>query len=89
MEGMFRIDFEHRGDKNWQVDNVAVQEPVDLLNLRAGIEFRQFGIYFWGKNLTDEEYYNDFNSIEFTGLDVDIGYLAPPLSYGVEASFRF
>ena len=89
MEGMFRVDFEHRGDKNWQVDNVAVQEPVDLLNLRAGIEFRQFGIYFWGKNLTDEEYYNDFNSIEFTGLDVDIGYLAPPLSYGVEASFRF
>ncbi len=89
LEAMFRVDFEHRGDKNWQVDNVAVQEPVDLLNLRLGIENERFGIYFWGKNLTDEEYYMDYNSIEFTGLDVDIGYLAPPLSFGVEGSYRF
>ncbi|MCY4154492.1 MAG: TonB-dependent receptor [Gammaproteobacteria bacterium] len=89
VDGMFRIDFEHRGDRNWQVDGVAVQEPIDLVNLRLGLEYGQFGVYFWAKNLTDERYYTDYNSIEFTGLDVDIGYLAPPLSYGVETSYRF
>ncbi len=89
LNGMFRIDFEHRGEKTWQVNNRDVQEPVDLLNLRAGIESERFGLYFWGKNLTDEEYYTDFNPTEFTGLDVDIGYLAPPVSFGVEGSYRF
>jgi iron complex outermembrane receptor protein len=84
-----RFDYEHRGHKYWQVDNRDVQDPLDFLNARIGVETGQWGFYFWGKNLTDEKYYTDFNPTEFSGLDVDIGYLGRPRTYGVEASYHF
>lgn len=88
--GLFaRFDYEHRGHKYWHVDNQDVQDPLDFLNARIGIETDQWGVYLWGKNVTDEEYYTDFNPTEFSGLDVDIGYLGRPRTYGIEASYRF
>ena len=84
-----RIDYEHRGDKYWQVDNVDIQSPLNLLNGRVGFEGELWGVYLWGKNLTDEKYYTDFNPTEFSGLDVDIGYYGRPRTYGIEASYRF
>lgn len=89
LDGFVRLDYEHRGDRYWQVDNADIQEPLNFLNVRVGVETDSFGIYFWGKNLTGERYYTDFNPIEFSGLDVDIGFLSQPATYGVEARLRF
>ncbi|WOE75201.1 TonB-dependent receptor [Alterisphingorhabdus coralli] len=89
LDGFFRIDYEHRGDRFWQVDNVDVQEPLNLLNFRLGIENDTFGVYFWGKNITGERFFTDFNPREFSGLDIDIGFRGQPATYGVEARFNF
>ncbi|RMF08577.1 MAG: TonB-dependent receptor [Alphaproteobacteria bacterium] len=88
-DGFVRVDYEHRGKKYWQVDNADVQGSIDLLNVRVGVESEMWGLYFWGRNITDEEYYTDFNPREFSGLDIDIGFLAQPATYGIEGKIRF
>jgi iron complex outermembrane receptor protein len=87
--GTLRMDYTHDGKEYWQVDNHAVQKPLDLLDARAGFEFAPWGIYIWGKNLTDERYYEDYNPAKFSGLPYDIGSLAQPRTYGLEVTARF
>ncbi|QLC24886.1 TonB-dependent receptor [Parasphingopyxis algicola] len=84
-----RADYEHRGRKYWQIDNADIQSPLNLVNLRAGIESENWGVYAWGRNVTNERYYTDFNPREFTGTQIDIGFPAQPARYGVEARLRF
>ena len=55
-----------------------------LVNARTGIERHHWGVYLWAKNLTNERYYEDYNSSKFSGLPYDIGSLAEPRTYGVE-----
>jgi iron complex outermembrane recepter protein len=87
--GTLRMDYTHDGKEYWQVDNQAVQKPLDLLDARAGLEFAPWGIYLWGKNLTDERYYEDYNPAKFSGLPYDIGSLAEPRTYGLEVTAHF
>lgn len=87
--GTVRMDYSHDAKEYWQVDNVAVQKPLDLLEARAGVELASWGVYVWGKNLTNERYYEDYNPAKFSGLPYDIGSLAEPRTYGVEATARF
>lgn len=89
LDGFFRLDYERRGKRYWQVDNADVQQPLDFLNLRLGIENDRFGVYLWGKNLTGQKYFTDFNPMEFSGLDIDIGFRGQPSTYGIEGKIRF
>ena len=90
LNGMLRVDYEHRGNKYWHVDNLAVQESLDLVDARAGVEGDNWGVYVWAKNLTDEDYYTDYNQVAFSGLGFyDIGFRAQPRTYGVEGKFKF
>lgn len=90
LNAMIRADYEHRGKKYWSLDNLAFQKPVDLINARVGIEADNWGLYVWGRNLTNEEYYADYNQIAWSGLGLyDIGFLAQPRTYGVEGRFNF
>ena len=84
-----RVDLQHAGDKYWQIDNVDVQDPRDYLNVRLGLEAARWSVYLWGKNITDERAYSEFASREFSGLDVDIGYLNQPATYGLNARVTF
>lgn len=86
-----RMDYEHRGKKFWQIDNRDVQGPLDLINARAGIEGENWGLYVWGRNLTNERYYTDYNPREFSGhlLGLDLGFLGQPRTYGVEGRLTF
>lgn len=88
IEGLVRLDYRHAGDKYWQIDNLDVQDPVDILDARFILEGDRWSFAVWGKNLTDEKYYADFNPKEFAGLDVDIGFPAQPRSFGVELAYR-
>jgi iron complex outermembrane receptor protein len=87
--GTARVDYTHDGKEYWQVDNRAVQKPLDLVDARAGVEFDPWGIYVWGKNLTNERYYEDYNPGKFSGLPYDIGSLAEPRTYGLEVTAHF
>lgn len=84
--GTLRMDYTHDAKEYWQVDNLAAQKPLNLLDARAGVEVGSWGVYLWGKNLTDERYYEDYNPARFSGLPYDIGSLAEPRAYGVEVS---
>ncbi len=89
LDGFIRIDYEHRGKKYWHTDNVHVQNPIDLLNLRVGVQTEAWSLTFWGRNLTDEDYFTDLNSPVFSGLPSVIGFRAPPRTYGIEGRVQF
>ncbi|MEM1141520.1 MAG: TonB-dependent receptor [Pseudomonadota bacterium] len=84
-----RVDYEHRGKRYWQVDNIDVQDELNLVNARLGLNGESWAVTVWGRNLTDEEYYTDFNPAEFSGSLTDIGFPAQPRTYGVDLSYVF
>jgi iron complex outermembrane receptor protein len=84
-----RANWEHRGKKYWQADNLDVQDALNLFGLRAGLDADAWSITLWAENLSDEEYYTDYNPAEFSGSQVDIGFPAQPRSFGVDAELRF
>ena len=86
---LLRADYQHRDKKYWQIDNVDVQEPVDTIDLRIGVESERWGLYLTGRNITDEKFYSDYNPREFSGLDVDIGFRGQPANYAVEGTIKF
>lgn len=84
-----RLDYERRGRRTWQVDNADIQDPIDLVNFRVGLESERWGVYVFGENITDEPYYTDFNPDAFTGLGFDIGFLGQPALFGGEIRVRY
>jgi len=84
-----RSEWQHFGKKYWAADNVAVQDPYNLVNLRVGVEYKQAGIYLFGRNIFGDKYYSEFFQPKYSGLDVAIGYPSQPASYGVEARLKF
>lgn len=88
-EMLARLDYEYKGKKYWQIDNLDIQDPVDLVNARIGISGEKWSATLWLRNAFDEEYYTDYNPAEFTGSLTDLGFPAQPRSYGIELSYRF
>lgn len=89
LRGFLRIDYEMRGDRYWHTDNVDVMDPIDLLGARAGISGDRWSITAWGRNLTDEFFYEDFTAQTFSGLPSNIGFATRPKSYGLDFRFDF
>lgn len=86
---LLRGEWEHRGNKFWQVDNLDVQGPLDLIDLRIGLEGDRFGLFFNANNILGEKYYADYNPSAFSGLTEDIGFRAQPSTWSVEAVVKF
>lgn len=86
---LIRGDWEMRGDKYWQIDNVDVQDSLDLVSFRIGVENDRFGLFFNAANILGEKYYADYNPANFAGLTEDIGFRAQPSTWSVEAVVRF
>lgn len=84
-----RVDYEYRGKKYWQVDNLDVQDPLNLINVRVGLSKENWAATLWVKNLSDEEFYTDFNPAEFSGSLTDIGFPAQPRTFGLDFSYKF
>ncbi len=89
LNGFVRIDYERRGDRYWHPDNVDVMDPIDLLGARIGISGDQWSITAWGRNLTDEFFYEDFTAQAFSGLPWNIGFATRPRSYGLDLRYDF
>ncbi len=83
-----RADLQHFGKKYWQIDNADIQDPKNYLNLRLGLESGRWSAYLWGKNVTDSRAYSEYNPHAFSGLNVDIGYLVPPATYGIDVRVK-
>ncbi len=89
LTGGLRVDWERRGDKYWHPDNVDEMDPVNLLNARFTIAGENWNATLWGRNLTDEFYYEDFNAQPFTGLPWNIGFPNRPRTYGLDLRYNF
>lgn len=50
------ISIQHRGGHYFDAANTFKQDSYQLVNAKIGIEAESWGVYLWGKNLTDEQY---------------------------------
>jgi iron complex outermembrane receptor protein len=77
-----RADYQHIGQTWWEPYNTTSRDPIDLVDLRLGLEGGKWAVTAWSKNLTDEEYNAEFSPGGFL-------FRALPLRYGVEFSYDF
>jgi iron complex outermembrane receptor protein len=77
-----RINFQRIGRTWWEPYNTTSRDPVDLLDLRVGVEGENWGVTAWSKNLTDEKYNAEFSPGGFL-------FKALPRRYGLEFDYRF
>ncbi|MDY6944455.1 MAG: TonB-dependent receptor [Pseudomonadota bacterium] len=89
LTGTLRVDYGRWGRKYWHPDNVDVRDPVNMLDLRVSIGNERWTATAWGRNVLDEFYWQDFNSLEFGAPGVDLGSPSSPDTYGVELKYQF
>ena len=77
-----RADLQHIGETWWEPYNTTSRDPIDLVDLRLGLEGEKWAVTAWSKNLTDEKYNAEFSPGGFL-------FRALPLRYGVEFSYDF
>ncbi|MGE0595568.1 MAG: TonB-dependent receptor [Hyphomonadaceae bacterium] len=92
VEGMVRVDYNRIGDTIFTIPFSApaqaldatpiARDPVDLVDLRAGIQGDDWSIMAWSKNLFDEEYNSEYSPGGFL-------FKAQPMRWGIELTRRF
>jgi iron complex outermembrane recepter protein len=93
LQGLVRLDFERIGPTYWYPDNYTVRDPVNLLNLRLGIEKDAWSLTAWAKNLTDEKYNAEWSPgpqfFPNPGETNNFVFKALPRVWGVDFNYRF
>ncbi len=82
LSGTLRVDFQQLGRTWWDPANSTSRAPVNLLDLRLGLEGDRWTLTAWSKNLTDEKYNAEFSPGGFL-------FRAQPRRYGLEFTKRF
>ncbi len=82
LDGILRLDYQEIGRTWWDPYNVTSRDPVNLINLRAGLDADRWSVTAWSKNLTNKIYNAEFSAGGFL-------WRAPPRLYGVDFTFKF
>ncbi len=92
VEGLVRLDYNRIGDTVFTIPFSApalgldatpkARDPVDLVDLRIGVQGMDWSIMAWSKNLFDEEYNSEYSPGGFL-------FKAQPQRWGIEVSRRF
>ena len=82
VNGVLRLDYQMIGRTWWDPKNLTSRDPIDLLDLRAGVEADRWSVTAWSKNLTNKLYNAEFSPGGFL-------WRAMPRQYGVEFGYRF
>jgi iron complex outermembrane receptor protein len=82
VNGVLRVDYQMIGRTWWDPKNLTSRDPVNLLDLRAGVEADRWSVTAWSKNLTNKLYNAEFSPGGFL-------WRALPRQYGVEFVYRF
>jgi iron complex outermembrane receptor protein len=77
-----RADYRHTGETWWEPYNTTSRDPIDIVDLRVGLEGEKWAVTAWSQNLGDEEYNAEFSPGGFL-------FRALPLRYGIEFSYSF
>ena len=82
LNGTLRLDYHEIGRTWWDPYNVTSRDPVNLIDMRAGVETDRWSVTAWSKNLTDKKYNAEFSTGGFL-------WRAMPRRYGVDFTFKF
>jgi len=82
LNGTLRLDYQEIGRTWWDPYNVTSRDPINLINLRTGLEGQRWTVTAWSKNLTNKIYNAEFSAGGFL-------WRAPPRRYGVDYTFKF
>ena len=72
-----RADYRRIGDTWWDPANSTVRDPVNLLDLRVGIEGESWSLIGWQKNVNDVSYNTEFSPGGFV-------FKAKPQQWGID-----
>jgi iron complex outermembrane recepter protein len=82
LNGVLRLDYQIIGRTWWDPYNLTSRDPVNLIDLRAGVEAERWSVTAWSKNLTNKLYNAEFSPGGFL-------WRAPPRRYGVDFTLKF
>jgi iron complex outermembrane receptor protein len=82
LSGLARLDYQMLGRTWWDPYNVTSRDPVNLIDLRTGIEADRWTVTAWSKNLTNKLYNAEYSAGGFL-------WRAPPRRYGLDFTFKF
>ena len=92
-EFFLRPDYRIIGDTWWWPDNFTKRDPVEILDLRAGVDSEQWSFVVWSRNLTDEEYNAEWSPgpqfFPSPGYTNNFVFKAQPMVWGVDFTYRF
>jgi iron complex outermembrane receptor protein len=77
LELFMRGDYQRIGDTYWEPYNVTVRDPVNLLDLRVGLNGDGWSIVAWQKNFNDVQYNAEFSPGGFV-------FKAKPRRWGID-----
>ncbi len=83
--GIFRIENQGAGKTYFDEANTLIEDAFQIWNVRTGVKNRRWEIYFWVKNLLDEEYI-----IRVFDLPLNLnGEFGPPRTVGANVRISF
>ncbi|HLN09086.1 MAG: TonB-dependent receptor [Steroidobacteraceae bacterium] len=82
LNGVARLDYQMLGRTWWDPYDTTSRDPVNLIDLRAGLQADRWTVTAWSKNLTNKLYNAEFSAGGFL-------WRAPPRRYGLDFSFKF
>ena len=82
INGTVRLDYQEIGRTWWDPYDVTSRDPVNLVDLRAGLEGERWTVTAWSKNLTNKIYNAEFSTGGFL-------WRALPRRYGVDVTYKF
>lgn len=85
------LNLDTTGKTYWHESNRAAftTDTYSLLGARIGLEYKNWKLDLWGKNLTNKQYYQEFSPGEFVGSPDDVAWKGQPVSFGTAVSFKF
>jgi len=82
LNAMLRLDYQMLGRTWWDPYDLTSRNPVNLIDLRSGVQAERWSVTAWSKNLTNKLYNAEFSTGGFL-------WRAPPRRYGIDVTFKF
>jgi iron complex outermembrane recepter protein len=84
------LEVDQRGRKYWHSVDRYSMPPFALLDARSRLDWQGGWIALWGRNLADEDYWQEYIAQEFAGLPGgDAGFRARGRTFGVDVGWTW
>jgi iron complex outermembrane receptor protein len=85
------LNLDTTGKTYYHESNLAASTTAaySLLDARIGFAYNNWKLDFWGKNLTDKQYYQEFSPGQYVGSPDDVAWRGQPISFGTAISLKF